>query len=233
MTAPTNRREIVRAGIAGLDDVLNGGLTKTLIMEPAGAGKSALATQYVVASAERGENAAIFVFDESSGTLFARSDAIRMPLQKHVDGGRVTVQQIDPAAIPPGEFVHLVREAVEQRHITMLVIDSLNGYLNAMPEEHFLSMFAPVDVSYLADSVILLRYFELAGEIRKAVSVVKKRSGQHEKAIRPFTLGADGLVVGAPLTEFRRILSGTPRFDAEMGRGRVHGGEGVGERQER
>jgi circadian clock protein KaiC len=254
------------SGIPAIDSLLGGGIdrgTSTLIMGPAGSGKSSLATQYVVATAERGENAAIFIFDESRGTLFARSEAIRMPLQTHVESGRVTVQQIDPAEIPPGEFIHLVREAVEQRHISVLVIDSLNGYLNAMPEEHFLtiqlhellmylaqkgvatilvvaqhgvvgsSMFAPVDVSYLADSVILLRYFELSGEIRKAVSVVKKRSGQHEKAIRPFTLGVDGLVVGPPLTEFRGILSGTPLLDVAMGKSWTAGGEGGGERQER
>jgi circadian clock protein KaiC len=239
----------MESGITAIDSLLGGGIdrgTSTLIMGPAGAGKSALSTQYVVAAAERGENVAIFAFDESRGTLFARSAAINMNLMKHVDSGRVTVQQIDPAEIPPGEFVHLVREAVEERNISMLVIDSLNGYMNAMPEEHFLTiqmhelltyldqkgvatilvvaqhgvvgstMISPVDVSYLADCVILLRYFELSGEIRKAISVVKKRSGQHEKAIRQLTMGPDGLTVGPPLTEFRGVLSGTPLFSAPM-----------------
>ncbi|MEA2569568.1 MAG: circadian clock protein KaiC [Acidobacteriota bacterium] len=233
------------SGIPAIDSLLGGGIdrgTSTLIMGPAGSGKSALSTQYVVAAAERGENVAIFAFDESRGTLFARSAAINMDLSPHVESGRVTVQQIDPAEIPPGEFVHLVREAVEERHVSIVVIDSLNGYMNAMPEEHFLTiqmhemltylgqkgvatilvvaqhgvvgstMVSPVDVSYLADSVILLRYFELAGEIRKAVSVVKKRSGQHEKAIRQLTMGSEGLAVGPPLTEFRGVLSGTPLF---------------------
>ena len=241
--------ERIASGIQAIDSLLGGGLdrgTSTLIMGPAGSGKSALASQYVVAAASRGENAAVFAFDESRGTLFARSAAINMNLIEHVQSGHVTVQQIDPAEIPPGEFVHLVREAVEERKISILVIDSLNGYMNAMPEEHFLtiqlhelltylgqkgvatilvvaqhgllgsSMLSPVDVSYLADSVILLRYYELAGEIRKAVSVVKKRSGQHEKAIRQLTMGADGLTVGPPLTEFRGVLSGTPLFNGPV-----------------
>jgi len=254
--------ERMASGITAIDSLLGGGIdrgTSTLIMGPAGSGKSALATQYVVAAAERGEKAAVFAFDESRGTLFARSAAINMHLMKHVQSGRVTVQQIDPAEIPPGEFVHLVREAVEEREISILVIDSLNGYMNAMPEEHFLTiqlhelltylgqkgvatilvvaqhglvgstMLTPVDVSYLADSVILLRYYELAGEIRKAVSVVKKRSGQHEKAIRQLTMGSDGLTVGPPLTEFRGVLSGTPLFNAPV----INGSGGAIESDER
>ena len=238
------------SGIAAIDSLLGGGIdrgTSTLIMGPAGSGKSTLASQYVQAAAERGENAAMFIFDESRGTMMTRSRAIGLDLQKHIDSGRISVQQIDPAEVPPGEFVQLVREQVEQRRISVLVIDSLNGYVNAMPEERFLtihmhelltylgqqgvatllvvaqhglvgsSMVAPVDVSYLADAVILTRYFELAGEIRKAVSVVKKRSGAHEKTIRPLVIGAEGLMVGPPLTEFHGVLSGTPLLDANMG----------------
>lgn len=234
------------SGLAEVDALLGGGIdrgTSTLIMGPAGAGKSALAMQYVSAAADRGENAAVFIFDESRGTLFVRSKAMKMRLHDHVQAGRVTLQQIDPAEIPPGEFVHLVREAVEKRHISVLVIDSLNGYLNAMPEESFLtiqmhelltylgqkgvatilvvaqhgllgnSMMSPVDVSYLADCVILMRYYEYQGEILKAISVVKKRSGEHEKSIRPFQLGPDGLSVGKPLSEFHGILTGIPMVD--------------------
>ena len=234
------------SGIAAIDSLLGGGIdrgTSTLLMGPAGSGKSTLAAQYVLAAAERGENAAMFIFDESRGTLLGRARSTGLDLQKHVDSGRVSVQQIDPAEVPPGEFVQLVREQVEQRRISVLVIDSLNGYVNAMPEERFLtihmheiltylgqqgvatllvvaqhglvgsSMMAPVDVSYLADAVILTRYFELAGEIRKAVSVVKKRSGAHEKTIRPLAIGAEGLMVGPPLTEFHGVLSGTPILD--------------------
>ncbi|HEX2059452.1 MAG TPA: ATPase domain-containing protein [Thermoanaerobaculia bacterium] len=238
------------SGIAAIDSLLGGGIdrgTSTLIMGPAGSGKSALASQYAVAAAARGENVAMFLFDESRATMFLRASAIQMPLQEYVDSGHITIQQIDPAEVPPGEFVQLVRDQVEHRNISVLVIDSLNGYLNAMPEERFLTihmhelltylgqrgvatllvvaqhgvvgqnMFSPVDVSYLADCVILTRYFELAGELRKAISVVKKRSGTHEKTIRPFAIGPEGLTVGPPLTEFHGVLSGTPLFDASTG----------------
>lgn len=237
------------SGLASVDSLLGGGIdrgTSTLLMGPAGSGKSALATQYVIAAAERGENVVMFLFDESRGTMLTRSDAINMPVQKHVDSGRIVLQQIDPAEVPPGEFVHLVRQQVEQRGITVMVIDSLNGYMNAMPEERFLTlhmhelltylgqkgvatllvvaqhglvgsaMVAPVDVSYLADCVILTRYFELAGEVRKAISVIKKRSGAHERTIRPLSITPDGLEVGPPLTDFRGVLSGTPLLDPDI-----------------
>ncbi len=241
----------VPSGIPSVDALLGGGIdrgTSTLIMGPAGSGKSTLSTQYAIAAAERGENAALFLFDESLSTLLTRSRSINLDLEKHIDSGRITIQQIDPAEVPPGEFVQLVCEQVEQRKISVLVIDSLNGYMNAMPEERFLiihmhelltylgqqgvatllvvaqhglvgtAMVSPVDVSYLADAVILIRYFELAGEIRKAVSVVKKRSGAHEKTIRPFSISSEGLMVGPPLTEFHGVLSGTPLLDTNVTR---------------
>lgn len=240
------------SGMAEVDALLGGGIdrgTSTLIMGPAGSGKSALATQYVTAAAERGENTAMFTFDESRATLFARSHALKMRLGDHVESGRVTVQQVDPAEIPPGEFVHLVRDAVENKHASIVVIDSLNGYMNAMPEERFLviqmhelltylgqkgvatilvvaqhgllgqSMLSPVDVSYLADCVILMRYYEHAGEVRKAISVIKKRSGAHEQSIRPFALTSEGIVVGPPLKEFHGILTGTPLMDSNASNG--------------
>ncbi|HEY6138757.1 MAG TPA: ATPase domain-containing protein [Thermoanaerobaculia bacterium] len=240
--------QALSSGIPAVDDLLGGGIhrgTSTLIIGPAGGGKSALATHYAVSAAQRGENVATFIFDESLSTLFARSESLNLDLRKHVDSGRISIQQIDPAEVPPGEFVHLVREAVEQREVSMLIIDSLNGYLNAMPEERFLTihmhelltylgqkgvatilvvaqqgligsnMQSPVDVSYLADCVILLRYFEHGGELRKAISVMKKRSGYHEKAIRPLAFTNDRIEVGAPLTDFHGILSGLPVLDAE------------------
>lgn len=239
----------LESGVPAVDSLLGGGIdrgTSTLLMGPAGSGKSALASQYVVAAAQRGENATMFLFDESRHTLLTRCRAIRMPMDEMVESGRVVIHQIDPAEVPPGEFVQLVRQQVEERNISVLVIDSLNGYVNAMPEERFLTihmhelltylgqhgvgtllvvaqhgvvggqMLSPVDVSYLADCVILLRYFELSGEIRKAVSVVKKRSGAHEKAIRPFTISEEGLMVGPPLTEFHGVLSGTPLLDTNL-----------------
>ncbi|HEY2325217.1 MAG TPA: ATPase domain-containing protein [Thermoanaerobaculia bacterium] len=231
------------SGIGDLDRLLGGGLdrgTSTLIMGPAGGGKSALATQYAVAAAARGEKAAFFTFDESLTTLFNRSDAIGFGLSDLVAAGKITVQQIDPAELQPGEFAQLVREAVEQDGARVIVIDSLNGYLNAMPEEKYLllhlhellaflgqhgvatilvyaqhgllgaQMESTVDISYLADSVILVRYFETHGEVRKAISVIKKRSGAHETAIRQLKITSEGLKIGPPLKQFRGVLSGIP-----------------------
>ena len=250
----------VTSDIPAVDALLGGGLdrgTSTLIMGPAGSGKSTLASRYATAAAARGENVAMFLFDESRATLSARSAGINMPIDQLVEQGRIAIQQLDPAEVPPGEFVQLVREQVEKRDIGVLVIDSLNGYLNAMPEERFLTihmhelltylgqrgvatllvvaqhgvvgqnMMTPVDVSYLADCVILMRYFELAGELRKAVSVVKKRSGEHEKTIRPFAIGPDGVTVGPPLTEVHGVLSGKLFLDPGLSSSQQDLGERV------
>ena len=236
--------EQVSSGIASLDTMLGGGVdrgTSTLIMGPAGAGKSALATQYGIAAAKRGERVSMFLFEESLSSLFNRSKSLGMPLHEFVDSGTITVRQIDPAQLQPGEFVHLVRHAVEVEGTRVLTIDSLNGYLNAVPEERFLllhlhellsylgehgvatilvfaqagligQMHVPVDVSYLADCVVLLRYFEAHARIRKALSVVKKRSGSHETAIRDFILDGQGIQIGEPLEGFRGVLTGTPNY---------------------
>jgi circadian clock protein KaiC len=212
-------------------------------MGPAGSGKSALATQYAVAAAQRGERATMFVFEESLSSLYHRSESIGLALDENVKNGRINVQQVDPAQLQPGEFAHLVRQAVERDKISVLVIDSLNGYLNAVPEERFLllhlhellsylgqndvatilvfaqhgligaNMVTTVDVSYLADCVILLRYYEASGRLHKAISVVKKRSGVHENAIRDFTMNSKGLAVGEALENFRGVLSGIPSFE--------------------
>ncbi len=238
-------REPVRSGVAALDALMGGGLdrgTSTLLLGPAGSGKSSLAVQYAAAAAARGERAALFAFDESIGTLRTRSEGLGMHLAGQIEAGRVTAQQIDPAELSPGEFAHLVRKSVEQDRATIVIIDSLNGYLSAMPEERFLTaqlhelltylgqqgvltllvmaqhgllgpaMQSPVDASYLADSVVLLRYFEARGQLRRAVSVVKKRSGAHEASLREFRLSSDGLHVGEPLERFQGVLTGTPRF---------------------
>jgi circadian clock protein KaiC len=230
------------SGIDEIDALLGGGLefgSSTLIMGPAGAGKSTLAMQYAVAAASRGERAALFIFDESRRSLIKRSDAVGMDLAGALEKELITAQQVDPAELAPGEFANLVREAVENGART-IVIDSLNGYLNAMPEERFLTlhlhellsylgdhgvatilvmaqhgligsnMISSVDVSYLADCVVLLRYYEADGELHKAISVMKKRSGDHEKAIREFSMSERGLHVGPPLKGFRGILSGIP-----------------------
>ena len=231
------------SGVPEIDSLLGGGIERgssTLIMGPAGVGKSTLATQYAVAAAKSGEHAALFVFDESKRSLFVRSAALGMDLRELSDSGRISVQQVDPAELSPGEFAHLVRESVELRGARVVVIDSLNGYLNAMPEERFLTlhlhelltylgdrgvatilvmaqhgligsnMVSSVDVSYLADCVVLLRYYEMDGELHKAISVMKKRSGSHENAIRNYSMSPTGLTVGEPLKRFRGILSGIP-----------------------
>jgi len=213
--------------------------TTNLIMGPAGSGKSSIAAQYAAAAAQRGEAAYIFTFEEGLGTLLRRSELLHIPLRAGVDDGRVVVQQVNPAELTPGEFATLVRARVEQDSARVIVIDSVNGYLSSMPEENFLvlqlhelfsylrqrgvvviltlaqqgligNMANPVDVSYLSDTVILLRYFETAGEIRKAISVFKKRSGGHEPTIRELVMDAGGIRVGAPLSNFRGILTGTP-----------------------
>lgn len=250
LVAAEHRRRVeqvqIASGLDQLDKTLGGGVdrgTSTLIMGPAGSGKSALSTQYAVAAAERGERAAMFVFEESLSSLFHRSAALGIPLERYVNEGMISIEPVDPAQLQPGEFAHLVRMAVERDKISVLVIDSLNGYLNAVPEEKFLllhlhellsylgqhdvatilvfaqfgligaTMVSPVDVSYLADSVLLLRYYEAKGRINKAISVVKKRSGEHENAIREFSMGKNGLHVGEALEHYRGVLSGIPSFE--------------------
>jgi len=236
----------IASGIDQLDRMLGGGIdrgTSTLIMGPAGSGKSSLATQYAVAAAKRGEKAAMFIFEESLSSLHHRSSSVAMDLDGYVKKGLITVQQVDPAQLQPGEFAHLVRMSVERDKIGVLIIDSLNGYLNAVPEEKFLllhlhellsylgqnnvasimvyaqhgligpAMQSVVDVSYLADCVILFRYYESQGRLNKAVSVVKKRSGVHENAIRDFKMSGDGIAVGEALNKFHGVLSGIPSLE--------------------
>jgi len=209
-------------------------------MGPAGSGKSTIAVQYAVSAADRGDHAAIFAFDESLATLKARTEALGVRFTEGLEAGQVKVQQVDPAELSPGEFVGLVRESVEKNNARVVVIDSLNGYMNAMPEEQFLTaqfhelltylgrqgvttlmvvaqhgmvgaqMQSPIDTSYLADSVVLLRYFEYAGKVKKAISVVKKRSGAHEETIRELRFDGQGIHLSEPLSKFRGILSGIP-----------------------
>ena len=240
----TFERSQISSGVEGLDRLVGGGLdrgTATLILGPAGSGKSSVAVQYAVAAAERGDTAVLFLFDERRATVYERTRALGVDLQKHVESGRIVLQQVDPAEMGPGEFTHNVRACVEELGATVIVLDSLNGYEHAMPNEKLLtiqmhellaflgnkgvttilvmaqhgmvgSMQAPVDVSYLADSVLLLRYFEAAGRIRKAISMLKKRSGPHENAIRELSLGTGGLRVGEPLERFKGVLTGVPEY---------------------
>lgn len=234
--------EPVSSGIEGFDQLMGGGLdrgTSNLFIGPAGCGKSTMALQHAVSLADRGEKSAIFIFDENLKTLAKRARAVGLALEEHLANKRIFVQQVDPAELSPGEFTSLVRSAVERDGVSLVVIDSLNGYLNSMPDERFLNlqlhellsylsqqgivsiltlaqhglignMQAPVDVTYLADAVVLLRFYEAKGKIHKAISVMKKRSGHHESAIRELIIAGDQITVGKPLQEFHGILTGVP-----------------------
>ena len=213
--------------------------TSVLLMGAAGVGKSSLATHFVMAAAERGERSALFLFDESVRTLMTRSHGMGFPLQQQVDEGRVSVESVDPGEISPGEFIQRIRNEVENHGARLVMIDSLSGYFNAMSGEKFVliqlhellaylakmgvvtllinaqkgligRMSSDIDVSYLADTVILLRYFEAEGQVRQALSVLKKRTGAHERTIRELTLTAKGVRVGEPLRDFAGVLTGVP-----------------------
>jgi circadian clock protein KaiC len=238
-------RGAVLSGVPEVDTLLGGGLnrgTSSLIMGPAGAGKTVLATQYACAAAERGDHVAFFLFDERLGTFIDRSARLGMKVAEHMEKGRMLIRQIDPAEVSPGEFAHLVVDATKQEGTEFVVIDSLNGYMTAMPDERLLDIrlhelmsylaqrgvttlltlaqhgvFSSVsgsqaEVSYLADSLLMLRFFEAKGEVRKAISVLKKRSGGHELTIREFQITDHGVRVGGPLREFQGVLTGVPEF---------------------
>jgi circadian clock protein KaiC len=241
---PGFERKRVLSGIRELDKLFGGGIdtgTSTLFIGPAGCGKSTVALRYAVASAQRGEKAVIFTFDEALATLIERAQGLGMEVATLLAEGTLEIQQVDPAELAPGEFVARVRRLVENENLRLVVVDSMNGFLNAMPHEQFLAMQlhellsylgqqgvatiltlaqhgfignmqTPVDVSYLADTVLLFRYFEYAGEIRQALSVIKKRSGPHERAIRELVLGRGQIHVGEPLKEFEGVLTGVPSF---------------------
>jgi len=238
----------LKSGNAELDALMGGGLqfgTSVVLLGPAGAGKSTTALQYARAAAARGERAVVFAFDERLETILERTAGLGMDIAEDVEAGRIAVQTVDAAELSPGEFAHLVRAAVEGSDGTpgakVIVIDTLNGYLHAMPEERFLiaqlhelltylghkgvvtflivaqhgllgSMQSPIDTTYLADTVLLFRYFEAMGHVRQAISVVKKRSGRHERTIRELRLDSGGVTLGEPLTDFHGVLTGTPSF---------------------
>ena len=232
----------IPSGVDQLDKLLGGGVergTSTLLIGPPGSGKSTIALQYAAAATGRGDHAAAFLLDETRAALLARAAGIGMKLKEGPGAGEILLQQIDPAAISPGEFAHMVRNRVEAG-ASVVVIDSLNGYLNTMPQNNFLtaqlhellsylnaqgvatflvvaqsgmmgpSMTSPVDASYLADSVVMLRYFEHLGEVKKAISVVKKRTGAHERAIRGLEFDAQGIHLSEPLMTLRGVLTGVP-----------------------
>jgi circadian clock protein KaiC len=236
------QRGQLTTGLDAFDQLLGGGVetgSSVLIIGPAGTGKSTIALQFVDAAVKRGEKVALFVFDEELGLLFDRTKGIGFDLEAMRNAGSLHIEQIDAAELSPGEFAHSVRAYVDEAQAKTVVIDSLNGYQAAMPEENALTlhihellqylnrqavttfltvaqhglvgdMKAPVDVTYLADTVILLRYFEASGTVRRAISIIKKRTGRHEDTIREFVIGRGGLSLGAPLTGFQGILRGVP-----------------------
>jgi circadian clock protein KaiC len=242
-------RTALSSGEPGLDGLLGGGIERgssCLILGPAGTGKSLMSLYFALTAIRRGERAALFVFDEELGLLYSRVKTFGIDLDALTAGGQLMVKQIDAAEMSPGEFSACVRDVVDGAGIKTVIVDSLNGYQAAMPEESFLvlhmhellqylnrqgattfltvaqhglvgEMRAPVDVTYLADTVLLLRYFEAAGHVRRAVSVIKKRTGSHEKTIREYTIGEDGLTLGAPLEGFQGILRGVPSFVGTAG----------------
>ena len=241
------QRTQLSTGLKEFDSLIGGGIdsgSSTLILGPAGTGKSLIAITFAMAAIARGEKAALFVFDEELGLLFERMKGMGIELEKMRESGQLLIVQIDAAELSPGEFAHRVCRTVDTQGIKTVIIDSLNGYQAAMPEENSLilhihellqflnrhgattfmtvaqhglvgDMQAPVDVTYLADTVILLRYFEAMGRVRRAVSIIKKRSGSHESTIREYRIGNDGLSMGPPLEGFHGVLRGVPSFTGE------------------
>jgi circadian clock protein KaiC len=222
---------------------VGGGLhtgTSNLLMGPAGSGKSTIAMMFAHAAAARGQRVGYYAFDEGAHILRNRAEEMGIDFAPHIAAGRIDLLQIDPAQVPPGELAATIVRAVEHDKTRVIVIDSLNGYVNAMPSDDFLylhlhelltylsqqgvltlmilaqhglvgAMGAPVDVSYLADTVILTRFFEAGGSVRKAISVIKKRSGAHETTLREVTLTERGIQLGKPLVEYEGVLTGVPR----------------------
>lgn len=244
--SPRSTDGLLLSGNPELDKLLGGGITRgtsALITGAAGTGKTVMCVQYMRAAVERGETVSAFMFDERLSTFRMRAEALGFDLDAAMKDGRLRIHQVEPTEMSPGEFANVVADAVENKGSSIIVIDSINGYMNAMPSERLLGIQlhellsylsnhgvttlltlvqhgvfgGPVDeeaeVSYLADTVVLLRYFEYVGSVRNAMSVVKKRSGPHEKAIREFRIGEGGLSVGEPLTQFQGVLTGVPRYE--------------------
>jgi circadian clock protein KaiC len=235
------------SGSKELDHILGGGFdsgTSNLIMGPAGSGKSTIALKFAMSAADRGERVAIFNFEESPFNLITRAESLGLDLKKHLNSGMISLRKIDPAELTPGQFAALIRGTVND-HIDMVVIDSLNGYMHAMPEQQFLmlqlhellaylgnsgvvtvmvlaqagimgNMQTPLDLTYLADTVIITRFFEAFGNLKKAVSVVKKRTGPHEDSLCELKIGRDGITVGNVLKDFKGIFSGIPSFTGDV-----------------
>jgi circadian clock protein KaiC len=240
---PAFKRETFTSGNDRLDKLLGGGLdagTGTLFMGPAGSGKSTVAAMFAARAAHAGKKVLFFAFDEVPGILVNRAQEIGLDFEGAMRSGNLELRQVDPAEVAPGELADEILRAVNDG-TRMVILDSLNGYVNAMPQEEFLhlhlhelltflnqhgivtimvlaqhgligAMGAPVDVSYLADTVLLTRFFEARGSMKKAVSVIKKRSGPHEETIRELSMSPGGIVVGPALVDFEGVMTGVPRF---------------------
>lgn len=218
--------------------------TSTIITGPAGVGKSTFALMYAYNAAENGERAAAYIFDENIETIYKRMSALGLDLKKHVDAGRIELRKINLAELTPGELSYMISQEVEQYNTRVVIVDSVNGYLMTTPQERFLTrqfhellgylnrqgvvsllivgqygligtMQTPVDMSYLADTVVLMRYFEADGEVRQAMSVLKKRTALHERTIREFRIGHGGITLGEPLSDFRGVLTGVPIYQGK------------------
>jgi circadian clock protein KaiC len=242
-------KDLALSGIPELDTLVGGGLdrgTSTLLIGPAGCGKTTIALRWLTSAAERGETASAFIFEETVHTLMGRARGLGMDLGKYIKNGKIRIDHLDPAEMSPGEFVEKVRDCVENANARLVMIDSLNGFLQAMPGEQFLALHlhelltylnncgvvtlmvlaqmgmigsaiqTPVDVSYLADNILVLRYFEAHGEVRQAISMIKKRSGPHEHTIRELRLGSGRITVGQPLTDFQGVLTGIPIWTSKI-----------------
>lgn len=237
-------RTKLTSNLPELDALLGGGVesgSSVLVLGPAGSGKSLITLHFARAAIERGEKVALFIFDEELGLLIDRAKAMSIDIEAMRDAGKLTIEQVDAAELSPGEFAHRVRQRVDANQVKTVVIDSLNGYQAAMPDEQELllhmhellqylnrqgamtfvtvaqhgligDMKSPVDITYLADSVILLRYFEAMARVRRAISVIKKRAGRHEDTIREYRIGPGGLTIGEPLENFHGVLRGVPTY---------------------
>jgi circadian clock protein KaiC len=245
-----SQQKVLPSGVTELDSITGGGLdigTSTLILGPVGAGKSTIATQYIHSAVGQGMKVACYLFEENRERFLNRAAGVGLDLRDAERDGKVFLRPIDPAEISPGEFTSHLRRAVEEGGVNVVLIDSLTGYLNAMPNERFLivqmheilsylnnrgvvtiltlpqhgfvgPMTSQVDLSYMTDTIMLLRYFEAAGEVKQAMSVIKRREGPHERTIREFTITSTGIRMGEPLREFSGVLTGVPRFSGRRGR---------------
>ena len=238
------QRETFSSEVPALDSLIGGGFhrgTSNLLLGPAGTGKSTIAMKFAIEAAKKGKKVAIYNFEESSFNILVRAQELGLELEKYIASGNITLRKIDPAELTPGQFNALLRNSANEFHADMVVIDSLNGYIHAMPEQKFLmlqlhellaflssrgvvtvmilaqsgimgQMQTPLDLTYLADTVIITRYFEAFGSIKKAISVIKKRTGTHEETMRELKIGPGGVIVGPVLKEFSGIFTGVPKY---------------------